>query len=117
MNLRYNILFTVGLGLAAYVDGQELKPLLPKVNKNLFDRQDSVPLLDTSARRDEIVFFSVSKLSKGDNSRMPVKKLYGRNSANMPGTEKLAEIDKQDINNVQKFTPKLLIEEKHIIKK
>lgn len=116
MNLRYSLLFAIGLVLAVNVEGQELAPLPAKVKKSLVGQQDSIALPDTSAGDVVVVYYSKMKPPE-DRNNMPVKKLYGRDSANMPGTEKLAEIDQQEIDKIQKFTPKLLLEEKRVIKK
>ncbi|SUJ09859.1 Uncharacterised protein [Sphingobacterium spiritivorum] len=104
MKLKYSIFTALLLSIWSYSSAQDFKYQEKKGRKVFPDQQ--IPLLDTVKRLQ--VYPVKPDEVKDRKGEIPTLKLYGRDSARMPGTKKLDELDQHPLKEAYNFRPLLL---------
>ncbi|QQT27991.1 hypothetical protein [Sphingobacterium spiritivorum] len=104
MKLKYSIFTALFLSMWSYSSAQDFK-VQGKGGRKVFPDQQ-IPLLDT-VKRLQVYPLKPNEL-KNRKGEIPTIKLYGKESAPMPGTKKMDEWDKQPLKEAYNFRPLLL---------
>lgn len=112
MKLKYSIFTALFLSIWSYSFAQDFKYQEKKGRKVFPDQQ--IPLLDT-VKRLQVYPVKLDEV-KNRKGEIPTVKLYGKDSAPMPGTKKLDELDQLPLKEAYNFRP-LLLKKDSVLKK
>ncbi|EFK59562.1 hypothetical protein ACFU8T_01815 [Sphingobacterium spiritivorum] len=112
MKLKYSIFTALFLSIWSYSFAQDFKYQEKKGRKVFPDQQ--IPLLDT-VKRLQVYPVNPDEVKNRKGEILTVK-LYGKDSAPMPGTKKLDELDQLPLKEAYNFRP-LLLKKDSVLKK